>query len=247
MRLTNDDVLLLHAYLDGELDVTTSLSMESKIREDATLQHMAREVTNLKSALSRLHTERDVSEAFMSRMEGKLGIERRWRPPQWALLAASLMIVVGASVSLTSIAVLQREPLSSSAQLLDGHLRALMSSNQTDVSSSYRHTVKPWFNGRITQAPRVADLTGQGFELLGARIDVIASTPVPTLVYRRRQHIISLSEILLDDTKKSDIQERSEHGYNIVTWTEGPRSFVAISDLNSTELVSFARSVRDSS
>jgi anti-sigma factor RsiW len=248
MPLTHDDVLLLHAYLDGELDLATSLNMERRFREDPVLQRVAREVKGLKLALSRMHTDREVADAFLSRLERKLGIGRRWSPPQWMLLAASLMIVAGISGSLTSIAVLQREPLSSSTQLLDGHLRSLMSSHQTDVSSSDRHTVKPWFNGRITQAPRVVDLTDQGFELLGARIDVIAGTPVPTLVYRRRQHVISLSEMLLDNaTEKGEIQQRNEHGYNIVTWTEGQRSFVAISDLNSTELVSFAQSFRDSS
>ena len=109
MPLTHDDVLLLHAYLDGELDLATSLNMERRIREDPVLQRVAREVKGLKLALSRMHTDREVADAFLSRLERKLGIGRRWSPPQWMLLAASLMIVAGISGSLTSIAVLQRE------------------------------------------------------------------------------------------------------------------------------------------
>jgi len=58
MPLTHDDVLLLHAYLDGELDLATSLNMERRIREDPVLQRVAREVKGLKLALSRMHTDR---------------------------------------------------------------------------------------------------------------------------------------------------------------------------------------------
>src|SRR5262249_20839463 len=48
---------------------------------------------------------------------------------------------------------------------------------------------------QIPQAPRVVDLTQEGFPLLGARIDVIGAAPVPPLVYGRRRRVISLSAV----------------------------------------------------
>ena len=74
-------------------------------------------------------------------------------------------------------------------------MRSLMASQPIDVASSDRHTVKPWFNGKLPESPRVVDLTTQGFPLVGGRIDVIGLTPAPTLVYRHRLHVISLTAL----------------------------------------------------
>ena len=79
--------------------------------------------------------------------------------------------------------------------ILAGHIRGLMAPQPTDVSSSDRHVVKPWLNTRTPQAPRVVDLTQDGFPLVGGRIDVVGRVVVPTLVYRHRQHLISLTAV----------------------------------------------------
>jgi anti-sigma factor RsiW len=68
-------------------------------------------------------------------------------------------------------------------------MRGLMAQQPTDIASSDRHTVKPWFNNRIPQSPQVIDLSKDGFPLIGGRVDVIDTMPVATLVYGRRAHI----------------------------------------------------------
>jgi anti-sigma factor RsiW len=119
-----------------------------------------------------------------------------------------------------------------------------MAARPTDIESGERHTVKPWFNGRIPQAPRVVDLTPEGFPLLGARIDVVGAAPIPTLVYGRRRHIISLSAV--PDTARGEgaAAPRSLSGYNVVTWHENGIGYRAISDLAAPELEKFANLFR---
>ena len=120
------------------------------------------------------------------------GIRPEPARPSWQALAAAV-VLAAAITGAASWFMLRPNPAEASAELVvASHMRAMMAPQPTDVSSSDRHTVKPWFNGRIPQAPRVVDLTDKGFPLVGGRIDVVGRAPVPTLVYRHRQHLISL-------------------------------------------------------
>ena len=118
-----------------------------------------------------------------------------------------------------------------------------MAPQPTDVVSSDRHTVKPWFNGRIPEAPRVVDLATEGFPLVGGRIDVIGRVPVPTLVYRHRQHLISLSAVPAG--RNAGVAPRAIAGYNILTWTENGITYWAVSDLAASDLDKFAKAFRE--
>jgi anti-sigma factor RsiW len=122
------------------------------------------------------------------------------------------------------------------------HVRALMAAQPVDVVSSDRHTVKPWFNGRIPESPRVVDLANEGFPLVGGRIDVIGRTPVPTLVYRRRQHLISLSEVPAGRTLATSQGQIA--GYNVVSWSDNGIAYWAVSDVAAADLDAFAKAFR---
>jgi anti-sigma factor RsiW len=120
-------------------------------------------------------------------------------------------------------------------------MRSLMASQPFDIASSDRHTVKPWFNGKLPESPRVVDLASQGFPLAGGRIDVIGLTPVPTLVYRHRLHVISLTAL---PARLGAASPRAIDGYNIVDWTDGDITYWAVSDVSAPDLEEFARAFR---
>ena len=171
-------------------------------------------------------------------------MRRRWTRPSWQALAASIAIAFVLGGGSTWAVLRPAAGDRTAAAVLDGHMRGLMAPHPTDMNSSERHTVKPWFNGRIPQAPRVVDLAQEGFPLIGARVDVIDNAPVPTLVYGRRLHIISLSAIPDEGRGGGPAARRSINGYNVVSWRESGVSYWAVSDLGVGELETFAQLFR---
>jgi len=154
--------------------------------------------------------------------------------------SAAVAFAAGSIATFVALGPGSHEPVSE--LLVASHERALMASQPIDVASSDRHTVKPWFNGKLPQSPRVVDLTAQGFSLVGGRIDVINLMPVPTLVYRIRQHVISLTA--LPASRRADAPFRAIDGYNVVEWTDGPVAYWAVSDVAAPELENFAKAFR---
>jgi len=77
-------------------------------------------------------------------------------------------------------------------ELESSHVRAQISGRDLDVISTDKHTVKPWFNGKIDYAPPVEDLASAGFPLVGGRLDYVGRERVAVLVYHYRKHVVDL-------------------------------------------------------
>ncbi len=240
---TENDRLMLNAWIDGELDPAHALEFERRLAADPVLADERRRIEALRSALKERLPRPAASEALRRRV-AKLaeprGLEAGWRSG-WAALAASVALAFAGGSLATLLALGPgRSPLPE--QLVASHMRALMATQTVDVASSDRHTVKPWFNGKLPGSPRVVNLTAQGFPLVGGRIDVIGLTPAPMLVYRARLHVISVTALPLADRVAAPA--RSINGYNIVEWTDGPLAYWAVSDLAAPELETFANAFR---
>ena len=164
--------------------------------------------------------------------------------PSWRALAASVVVTAFLASGSTWL-LLNPGPTETVADIVvANHLRALMATKPIDIASSDSHTVKPWFNGRIPDAPRVVDLGQKGFPLVGGRIDVIGRVPVATLVYQRRQHLISLSAVPSGAPSSMAPVPRAIAGYNILSWTDGDIIYWAVSDVATGDLGTFVKDFR---
>jgi anti-sigma factor RsiW len=128
-------------------------------------------------------------------------------------------------------------------ELISSHVRSLQVEHLSDVASSDRHTVKPWFNGKLDFAPPVVDLSSQDFALEGGRLDYVNGRTVAVLIYRHRKHPINL---YVWPTADRDAAPRAQdrQGYHLVQWTSGSMKYWAVSDLATNELEVFAGALR---
>src|SRR6266849_6425745 len=234
--MTENDRLLLNAYIDGELDPAHVLEFERRLAQDRALAEEQTRIEALRGAM-RERLPRATASPELRRRIGALARPRLlaidWGAKRrLGAMAASIVVAFATGSAATYLAI--RPDRGEPEILVSSHMRALMASRPVDVASSDRHTVKPCFNGKLPQSPRVIDMAAQGFPLVGGRIDVIGLTPAPTLDYRARQHVISLTALPVSLRAGRPIHPVD--GYNVVEWTDGSLAYWAVSDLAAPEL-----------
>jgi anti-sigma factor RsiW len=245
MNPDKQDHLLLAAYIDGELSPGETLDLERRLQADPELRRLHQSLMALSSSVGAIFAETPIPAGHLDRISEQFAkveaLPHRRRLHPWPAIAAALLVgfclggPLGYGVSSLS-ASRQAHPIED--MVLASHLRGLAASQPYDVASSDRHTVKPWFNGRTAIAPDAPDLSAQGFPLAGGRVDIVDGKPVPTLVYRRRQHVISVTAVPGSDDGTAGSSRRE--GTQMERWKAGDLTYFATSDLNAKELGEFA-------
>jgi anti-sigma factor RsiW len=232
-----DKVLLVQAELDGELGVAEAAALQTHLLGCAGCRTLQDDLRALSVGLKR-DAARHTAPAGL-----RAGLAARAAPSPWQarrlVRHPALAFGFGAALAAAvALAVLPGPgtPLEDAA--VAGHIRALQPGHLTDVPSSDRHTVRPWFDGRIDYAPPVRDFAAAGFPLLGGRLDYLGGRAVAVLVYGRDRHMIDV--FVWPATGQAAPAGRTRSGYAVVSWRAGGMAFMAVSDVEATELLAFA-------
>ena len=235
-----DAARLLEPYLDGELDRDEARALEAHIDDCTECRDALEALGRLRHAVRTEAPHYTAPDALRERIRSaslqQATQTRRPRrvPAWWRFAAACLLAFVAGGVVMRFAQPPASEQLS--RDRFASHWRALAATSPVDVVSSDRHTVRPWFAGKLPQAPVVHDFADQGFPLVGGRIDYAGGERVPVLVYRHDKHLIDVYVM------KDDASARAAHrdGYSLV-WTRLDDQPIAIvSDLDATELGRFS-------
>lgn len=119
------------------------------------------------------------------------------------------------------------------AELVASHLRSMMATHLTDIASSERHTVKPWFSGKLDYAPPVFDLADAGFPLQGGRLDYIGKRRVAALVYGAGQHTVNV--FIWPDAGEAH-ELLAIDGFNLAHRSVGGMQIWGVSDMERAQL-----------
>lgn len=240
----------IHAALDGELDVPATLEVERHFRECPACAAEYRRGIALRGALRDGSLRAAPPAGLAGRVRASLasghaaprGAGRRGLRDALALAAALLV-----GVALGRVLLPRGQPLPSGGadeSLVAAHVRALAGGPLTQVASSDRHSVKPWFAGKLDLSPKVVDLAAEGFPLEGGRIDRTAGRPRAVLVYRHAKHVVDLFVAVAEGPPPPGVRKATVRGFHVVHWTEGDLEYTAVSDLAEPDLLAFAELVR---
>ncbi|MBZ9866797.1 anti-sigma factor [Mesorhizobium sp. CA15] len=165
----------------------------------------------------------------------------------WRQMAASIVLTAFLASGATQwLATADNGSDSFAVAVANGHRRSLLAATPVDIVSSDRHTVKPWLDGRIGVSPAAPDMAKDGYALLGGRVEVIGDRPMPALVYRHQEHLITLvAEPRQNEAKSVPVaDDLSAGGFLLVHWTDDAFSYWAISDAERPALDDFVARFR---
>jgi anti-sigma factor RsiW len=232
--------VMLHALIDDELDAGHAREVETHAAGCARCAAQLASYRDLRQAL-RGGNLRHTAPASLRRsidraVPSPAATDRRTLLKGFAL---GSLLSAAAAASVTLVVLREDRDQRILSEAISAHLRSLQADHLTDVLSTDQHTVKPWFNGRIDLAPPVIDLAGQGFTLIGGRLDFIDGKPVAVIVYRRRVHVINLFVTQGVGSSLRGPRMETVQGFNIRRWTDQGLNMLAVSDINREELDEF--------
>jgi anti-sigma factor RsiW len=233
---------MVDAYVDGELTATESAAFEAALPGCPDCRRRLEETRAMSGFLRDLPAE-PAPDLLRAKIERELrAISAASRPKvsqnmRWMAMAASLIVAV--SIGWVGGTITGRNAPDED-QLVSTYLRVASSEHPVDVASTDRHTVKPWFAGRIDYSPPVHDLTSDGFPLEGGRLDVVAGRKVSVLVYRHGQHRVALSLWPAAESGNTSPKVVERNGFTMAEWRHEGFDMHAVSDVAANEMAAFA-------
>jgi anti-sigma factor RsiW len=178
-------------YVDGELEPNQEQAVAGHLQSCADCSSAVLEQQALKKAI------RVAGKRFTAPPELYASVHRQMAPKKsiglWLKVSAFAASV--ALLAVIAFAWMSRPAASGGTvgQLVDEHVMMLASANPVDVISSDKHTVKPWFQGKLPFTFNPPELAKDSpFTLVGGKLVYAQNSPGAELVYQVRQHKISV-------------------------------------------------------
>ncbi|MGB8012626.1 MAG: anti-sigma factor [Terriglobales bacterium] len=247
----------LDTYLDGELPEEELRPFDAHVRNCPSCAAEVLARVQMKRAIQSGGKRFTPSAEFRKRMQQSIAPKPQ-RSFGWVWRFAAAAAVVLVAGALTSIYVMTRSARDQASrnqvlsEIADLHVATLASSTPVDVISTDRHTVKPWFQGRIPFAFNLPDLQNSEFSLLGGRMTYLDQTPGAHLIYDVRKHHISVfifqeRSLKLPASLGENSVSPKEMPFNVETWSQGGLRYFVIGDASAADVDRLAKLLKAAS
>jgi len=238
----------LDTYLDGELPSEEMRAFDVHVHKCPSCSADAFTHLQLKRNIQAIGKRFTPSAEFRKRMQQRIAGKARRNSFGFAWVAATAAITVLVAVGLTT-AYNERERVRTEqvySEVADLHVATLASSSPVDVISTDRHTVKPWFQGKIPFAFDLPELKDSEFSLLGGRMTYLDQAPGAHLIYDMRKHHISVfvfqeRSLRLPGRLDQNSFAPKDVSFNVETWSQGGLRYFVIGDASAANIDSLAK------
>jgi anti-sigma factor RsiW len=235
----------LDTYLDGEVPEEEMRTLAAHVRNCPSCSADALSRVQLKRAIQVAGKRFTPGAEFRKRMQQNMAPKRqRSFRLGWPLAAAAAVVILVVG-TLTSAYMGNRSGRDQVfSEIADLHVATLASSSPVDVISTDRHTVKPWFQGKIPFAFNLPELENSEFSLLGGRMTYLEQTPGAHLIYDVRKHHISVfvfAERSLPVRLEENAFSPKNLSFNMETWSQGGLRYFVIGDASPADVDNLAK------
>jgi anti-sigma factor RsiW len=239
----------LDLYLDGELPSSEAGSLTIHVRECPACAAAMLERVQLKRSVQMAGKRYAPSSQLRSKITKQVSTRSGVRNvSRWRLVLVPALAVLVAAILLSSY--LERERAAQRrvySELADLHVATLASSTPVDVLSTDRHTVKPWFQGKIPFTFNLPELAGSNFTLLGGRVFYLEQTPGAHLIYQIRKHEIS---VFILPERMGEMQRGSSGAvdalsFQMDSWTKNGLRYFVVGDASADDIRALSQLLRD--
>jgi anti-sigma factor RsiW len=244
----------LDAYLDGELETAEASALGAHLRGCPACAADVLGRVQMKRAVQMAGKRYTASAELRNRIAKSVGARslatKTPRDASWlwriVALPALLLLIISIGVNFyVSRESGRRQRVYS--ELADLHVSALASATPVDVISTDRHTVKPWFQGKIPFSFNLPELQGSGFTLLGGRVTYLAQTPGAHLIYQVRKHEISVFIFQDRGEETASLPSGPVHAlsFNVENWTQNGLRYFVVGDVSADDIQALSKLLRD--
>jgi anti-sigma factor RsiW len=241
----------LNAIVDGELSPQQSASANEHLRACPACTASALSQSLLKSAVAKAGDRYAVPDRLRERIlqqtraaavaptfapsSAAPARTSRYGLAGWAVAAAVLLVAV-ASLVLQQRRFSSAEVAALAGQVSDQHITTLTANSPLQVLSTDRHTVKPWFQGKLPFSFNIPENLPAGTRLEGANLAYIQGQAAAQLVYSIGSHRVSLFVLGRQSTARQAPVEAEHFGFHVETVRENGFEIVAVSDVEPAKL-----------
>jgi anti-sigma factor RsiW len=253
---------VLNALADGELSTDQLAVVNEHLSECPSCTSSALYQSLLKSATARAGQRYTPPPQLQQRLasQAKSGLERHGEqtvnrsPSQWRLgslgwAAAAVLLFVSAGMMLVQRSMRKAEIASAEhgalvTEVFDQHIATLAGPLPPQVVSTDRHTVKPWFQGKIPFSFNLPESLPRDATLDGANLTYLHNQPVAQLLYSIGKHRVSV--FVREKHGATETSELAvEHaGFQVMDFGTRDLEMVAVSDVDPARLGELVSAIR---